>query len=214
MYVALFIIRKTYGYQKTKDNISLSQISAGIGRSKHTVIKAIKNLELVNIVVKQCSPYQTNTLAINKYFDTWRVVNTARLVKCKRGLVNTATPEVVKLARHTKEKRKGITKERAEHAFSVQGAEIVKAFEEINPATKRMYNNTTQRASCDSLISSYGLPKVLEVIAILPATNKIPYIPSVTTPRQLEEKWSSLEAALVKLKAKKINEGAKRPVFL
>jgi len=47
--VALFIIRKTYGFNKTEDEISLSQFSSNLSRSRQTIVTALKNLQLVNI---------------------------------------------------------------------------------------------------------------------------------------------------------------------
>ncbi len=92
--LALLLIRQTYGYHKTEDSISLSQICDKLKRGRPTVVKALKNLILLNIVVKTVKPHSTNTLAINKYFDTWRVVNTVKLVKTrvwggKHGLTKT-----------------------------------------------------------------------------------------------------------------------------
>ena len=80
--------------------------------------------------------------------------------------------------------------------FSQLGAEVVKAFEGINHSAKRWYNNRTQRSACDRLIEAHGLERVKEVIAILPQTNSMQYVPTITTPLQLDDKWSSLEAAL------------------
>ncbi len=47
--VAMYIIRKTYGYNKTQDEISLSQFCKGVNRSRQTIVTALKNLQLVNI---------------------------------------------------------------------------------------------------------------------------------------------------------------------
>lgn len=84
----------------------------------------------------------------------------------------------------------------ASREYNPLGAEIIKAFEAINPACKKMYGNTTQREACDDLIESYSLQQVLDVIAILPKTNGQPFIPTVTTPLLLRDKWVQLEAAL------------------
>lgn len=87
--------------------------------------------------------------------------------------------------------------------FSKQGAELIKAFEIINPACKKHYNIPIQRQSCENLISTYGFERVKNVIEnTLPKTNKISYMPTITTPLQLFEKWSSLEAGIIKLRSK------------
>lgn len=96
--------------------------------------------------------------------------------------------------------------------FNHQGGEVIKAFESFNPSVKKYYNNTTQRKSCDRLIELHGLEKILKVIAILPKTNTIPYIPTITTPLQLEEKWSALESAMLRKKAEYIAKTEKYKV--
>jgi hypothetical protein len=85
--------------------------------------------------------------------------------------------------------------------FQKDGSDIIKAFEVVNPACKRMYGNTTQRGACDDLIETYGLERTLEVIKILPKTNTIPYVPNITTPAQLRDKWASFETSMLRLKS-------------
>lgn len=72
------------------------------------------------------------------------------------------------------------------------GAEIIKAFEAVDPKNKTYYNNTTQRKACDFLIEQHGLQAVLEVIMILPLTNQRPRyeFPHISTPHQLMNNWS------------------------
>ncbi len=91
--------------------------------------------------------------------------------------------------------------------FSVQGAEIIKAFEEIDPKNKRYYNNKTQREACDFLIREYGFEQVLRVIKVLPRTNVINYMPTITTPCELREKWVKLESQLLKKKDESSQKG-------
>lgn len=79
--------------------------------------------------------------------------------------------------------------------------EIIKSFEDVDPKNKTYYGNKTQRGACDFLIQEYGFEQVLKVIAILPKTNRLPYMPVVTTPVQLKDKWTQLESGLRKKKA-------------
>lgn len=90
----------------------------------------------------------------------------------------------------------------SEHSSQV--VEIIKSFEGVNPACKKMYGNTTQRKACLSLIEVHSFEKVMRVISrTLPKTNNIEYLPSIFTPLQLYEKWSALESGIIKLKNKK-----------
>ena len=45
--VLYFILRKTYGYQKKEDQISLSQIQEGTGMSRRNVIYCLQNLVIL-----------------------------------------------------------------------------------------------------------------------------------------------------------------------
>ena len=85
------------------------------------------------------------------------------------------------------------------------GAEIIKEFEGVNPAAKRMYGNTTQRKACDELISTHGLEKTIKVVRLLSRTNGTPFMPTITSPDQLVVKWAALEAAFIKKKNERVS---------
>lgn len=110
------------------------------------------------------------------------------------------------------EDRKG--KERqAKNKFSQEGADLIKLFEEVDPKNKTYYANKTERASADFLISEYGFEQVEKVIAILPKTNKIQYMPAVTKPSELKEKWGKLRDALEKKKGESLLNAKKYQVI-
>lgn len=91
--------------------------------------------------------------------------------------------------------------------FNPLGAEILKAFEEVDTKNKTYYGNKTQRAAADFLIQEHGLDQVTKVIKLLPKTNSISYFPTVTSPYDLKEKWGKLEAAMVRKKGESISKG-------
>ncbi len=79
---------------------------------------------------------------------------------------------------------------------------ILKEFESINPAVKRMYGNKTQRAACSFLSETYGFERVQNIVrAWLPKTNGEPYFPTITTPLQLQQKFAQLESSVRKRQA-------------
>ena len=81
---------------------------------------------------------------------------------------------------------------------------VIKSFESINPASKKFYGNTTQRKSCQMLIDSYGLDRVVNVVEnILPKSNTMKFFPVITTPTQLADKWATLESAIHRYQAEK-----------
>lgn len=83
-----------------------------------------------------------------------------------------------------------------EEKASSLAPEVIKAFEAVDPKNKTNYSNKTQRSAADFLVSEYGLEQVLAAIAVLPHTNKMPYMPSITTPYELKEKWVKLQDAM------------------
>lgn len=85
--------------------------------------------------------------------------------------------------------------------------ELIDAFKEVNLAFGQWYRNKTERGAADRLISAQGLETVLSVVRLLPKTNAIPYMPTITKPSQLEDKWLQLKAALERKKEEVISKG-------
>jgi len=71
----------------------------------------------------------------------------------------------------------------------------------VNPNCKRYYGNKTQRSACEDLIESYGFKEVMKVIDLLPQIKGMKYIPTITTPLQLRDKYEQLKTALLREKA-------------
>jgi hypothetical protein len=88
--------------------------------------------------------------------------------------------------------------------YNPLGAEILKAFEVVDPKNKTYYGNKTQRLACDFLLSEYGIEKVLQAVKILPQINqKKLYIKQITTPYELKEGWVKIGNALRQLQDNK-----------
>jgi len=86
-------------------------------------------------------------------------------------------------------------------AFTPLGADVLKAFEAVDPKNKTYYNRRPQREACEFLIAEYGFERVVKVIGGLTKTNTIPFFPSITTPLQLKEKWVPLHDAAARYRA-------------
>lgn len=202
--VLFFIIRKTYGYHKKKDRISLTQFEKGTGLSRPTIVKTLKNLMSRNMIVKVALPDEGIEYTFQKNHEQW-VVNTAKLVK-HNDIGSKARLTDIGKDGLTHKRKKDNTKDIAETS-SADVVSLIKEFEKINPAVKRMYGNTTQRKACQDLIDTYGLERVLKVIGeTLPLTNKMTalFFPNISTPLQLYDKWQKLEDAIVAYKSKKL----------
>lgn len=91
--------------------------------------------------------------------------------------------------------------------FSPQGADIIKEMESIDPKNKRYYNNKSQREACEFLIKEYSYEKVIELIRWLPKLKEnIPYMPSVTTPCELRDRWQKIIDAVQRARVSKKNK--------
>lgn len=191
--VCNFVIRKTYGFHKKEDRISLTQFEKGTLLSRVTVVKALKNLISRNILVKSGI-----LLVFNKNYNLW-VVNPTILVKSENTFSKPHYTEIGKPG-YTYKRKKIMTKEIAE-INSADIVSIIEMFSKLNPACKRMYGNTTQRTACIDLINNYGLDRILQIIEnTLPKTNKLNFFPTITTPVQLRDKFVTLESAIIRYK--------------
>lgn len=90
-------------------------------------------------------------------------------------------------------------KMKKESVFSKEGADIIRAFEEIDPKNKRNYSNKTQRGSCDFLIQEYGIRNVLKTIELIKHKRGTPFFPSITSPYELEQKWTKIGEAMMRI---------------
>lgn len=125
--VMLFITRKTSGWQKKEDAISLTQFQNKLGLSRQAVVNALKNLllvKLIRLVKKGNSKKAPNiyTFDLSDY--------ESKLVKLG-GLVKHGTGKLVKHARHTKE---SITKESLARAGNNTFPDKEKAWETLSPS--------------------------------------------------------------------------------
>lgn len=94
-----------------------------------------------------------------------------------------------------------LTKPKVDSEQSSQVISIIDEFKKWTPVAKRWYVNKTQREACKDLIEAYGFDQVMRVIPLLPKTNKKPFLPTATTPLQLFEKYTALQAGLERLKS-------------
>ena len=200
--VLFFIIRKTYGYHKKRDTISLTQFESGTGLSRPTVVKTLKNLMTRNMVVKIYLPDQQIGYSFVKDHEKW-VVNAHLLVKDK-WVTSKGTLTETSKGTLTHKRKKDITKDNS-NAVALRGITImIEAFIKVNKACADFYGNTTQRKYTQKLIETYGEEKVMRVVSALPALNQKLYH-KATTPKELWDKWAKIEAEAKGLKLKGSN---------
>lgn len=231
--VLFAVLRKTYGWHKKEDSISVSQLVEATGLSRRCVIYTVQELEARRILsVSRCrkegGKNEVNIIRFNKNYDEWVVhdsspqlkkkreydkLRSARLRNESRGsarpdkkVVHDPTKKVKSRA-PTKERKKYTKETSASHSDASLIVSVIDAFKEVNPTYSQWYGNTTQRGAIGRLIQTHGLDTVLKVVGLLPKTNKLAYFPSITTPRQLETDWAKLESKLTQEKAKQISRG-------
>lgn len=108
--ILLVVIRKTYGFNKKADRISLSQFSKFTGMKHANTVKTLKMLVVNRLLVKA-----NNLYSFNKKWDEWVVVKRLPPQKGSSQLTTEVVvnrlPKVVVNRLHTKDKRH-LSKER------------------------------------------------------------------------------------------------------
>jgi phage replication O-like protein O len=110
--ILLVVLRKTYGWHKKQDCISLSQFVNMTGIARSSVVRAIAKLVTKRLLLSYKNvTTNVNVFEFNKDYDTWGVV-TKRLLSYKKvtEVVTKKYPKVVTKLSHTKEKKETIQK--------------------------------------------------------------------------------------------------------
>lgn len=196
--VVLYIIRKTYGFNKKEDEISLSQFLKAIPVSKPSICKALNNLQLVNIiklVKKGKSKNSSNLWLFNKNYDSWQLVKKSKLVKKKKSTSKENDTQLVKKTLHTKEiLQNKYTKENISSEQSSQD-EITVLNRFYDNGNKGLnFGSKTEREASKWLIKQYGLEKVLNTVDYAFSILGKPYAPTISTPYQLKTGMTKLLA--------------------
>jgi len=196
--VILHIFRKTYGYNKKEDEISLSQFLKAIPVSKPTICKAIKNLQLVKIIklVKRGSSKNSSNLWVfNKNYDEWQLVKKFKLVKKQKSTSKEIETQLVKKPLHTKDNiQKKYTKEiNTSEQGSRDEIKILNRFYD-NGNKGLNFGNKTEREASKWLLKEYGLEKTLNTIDYAFSILGKPYAPTISTPYQLKNNMTKLLA--------------------
>lgn len=191
-----WILRKTYGFNKTEDAISLSQFVLGTGLKKNTIIKALSKLRFLNLITQKGNAI-ANTYRFNKNFDTWKALP-KKVTKPKKGM---AITQKGKKYNPKRDIQKTVTKDILTKDISEQSSQVQNLFnffyKTINPNIS--FENKTERKAADWLINKYGYDKVFSAAQYAISVQNQKYAPTITTPYQLKEKM----AALIKFKTTK-----------
>ena len=195
------LFRKTYGYNKSEDWITGSQIVKMTGMKKERVSEAKSRLLGRKIVTEK-----RNKISFQKDWEKWQ-----KLRKSVTGVTEKRN-KVLRKSVNTKDNKETITKDTCKPSLRIinimenQIPEVIKLFEPVDPKNKTYYGNKTQRAACEFLLAEYGLEEIKKRTDVLPKTNTMPYFPNITTPCQLRDKWVTLNN---QIERHKTDQGAK-----
>ena len=127
----LFVVRKTKGWNKECDAISLTQFVKFTGSGKTAVVDALKNLVDLGLLVKKTGVRNTSVYAINSF-----------------GNQTSSESELVQKANSTSSESELVTSSESEHTKN----------NNINTTTKNKNNNTrTAKTNVKDLLAEYGV---------------------------------------------------------
>lgn len=169
-----FILRQTYGYQKTADKISISQFVHGIGKknkgagiSKAQVPRVLKSLEGKGFIVTSKTRFRTTEISLARSNDDEELVTPI-------SEVSDISPAV---------------------------SALIEMFREVSPHQVDSFKTSRrQMEAISELVKFYGFEKVGQVIQILNQVNGKAYAPTIISPVDLKEKWTKLLAYILKKK--------------
>lgn len=127
----LFVVRKTKGWNKEYDAISLTQFVKFTGAGKTAVVDALKNLVELGLLVKKTGVRNTSVYAINSFENQ-----------------TSSESELVQKANSTSSESELVTSSESEHTKN----------NNINTTTKNKNNNTrTAKTNVKDLLAEYGV---------------------------------------------------------
>lgn len=164
--LVLLVIRKTYGWGKKEDKISLSQFMKYIPVSKPAICNALKKLLLVKIILlvkKTKSPVSANTYRLNKDFDSWQLVKKSLLVKKMKSTSKDFDNLLVKKTLHTKETiTKEILQKKTTNVVTASNNETKVNISTLKEKAKEKEKNSAQKEK-----ESYGNPGINKMLLAL-----------------------------------------------
>lgn len=163
--VLMVIMRKTFGWHKTRDRISLNQLKEITGLEKTHISKATKSLVEKNLISKTVEGKKGTQ---NTFYELVLIEDSNNLYGCRKdtggGVVKTPTKETL-----TKEKESPIVPKRGPPPFSKKNQkkeklEVAKnvflTSEQQQSLLQRLDNNPDKLKACYEKLSVWKIAKV------------------------------------------------------
>lgn len=166
------IIRKTYGFNKTKDVISYSQFSEFTGMSRQSCIKATRKLVEMNLV-SVTNNGNSKLYQINKDFDTWKPLPKKVTItnNGNRGITNNGNGElpimVIKVLPkmlHTKD-NKDTFKDSVKYMANILTV-LFPNYSDLQEIWIRTYGKNPAEPECDfinEVLGKFGKKKTINI---------------------------------------------------
>lgn len=141
------VIRKTYGYNKKEDHISLSQFCLSTRMRRGDVCRAINKAVEMNIikVISKKANAIGNIYSVVKDFDSWKPLAKKRRGVAKKLMsISKKANLVVAKKRHTKDSIKYSIKDTysaSEEITEIRGEELEEAIPDLRPIQHANVNN-------------------------------------------------------------------------
>lgn len=110
--IILFVIRKTYGYHKKIDEISISQFAKHTGLSRRMVSYSLERLNKLRVVQRVALGKMSMKWIFNKNYEEWKVAQPIALVQSNTSTSAIQRKKVVQPIAHTKDILQKITKDK------------------------------------------------------------------------------------------------------
>ena len=200
--ILLFVLRKTYGFQKKKDRISFTQFQKGTGMNRAHAIRTINSLVHKGILVKD-----NNSYSFNKNWEDWvvhkRVPSTQSDTTASTRLDTKGSTQ----SGTYKRKKETITKETPAQSAGNTTNAFISLFKEINPSYEQLFKRPPQRAAADRLLKLHDFDWWQRFMPAYATALEDRYCPRATTPMKMEDKIGDIEHYGRSKKAEKISKG-------
>lgn len=189
------ILRKTYGFNKSTDWISLSQFALITHLGKSHICKNLNKLASMNIIITQKGKDKGTLYRFNKDYSTWKPLPKKVIITQKGKGVTQKGNKSLPNRGHTKVDitKVDIQKQLAPSNDSANPInQVIDIFyNSINPAIN--YANKSSRDAAKWLVDKYGLEKTLRTAEYAVTLHGVLYAPQITTPGQLKDKLATLK---------------------
>ena len=216
------VIRKTYGYNKKSDWVSLSQLCELTGLIKQRVNEAKQKLINKRIIIQE-----GRMLSLNKHYDQWQKVTEKRYQSNGKALQKVTENRAHKRKKENiqntlDERGSSGSKKRNDMAWNKQPDDYEELSIDIDgdgspktvktptkkypnaPAIRKIFQevlgrnpsnwkiNRNQLLACENLYTERGPEKVRSALEYYQANREDQYCPTIASPYDLDSKWTNL----------------------